>query len=155
MMKHKQVSAIADTADPALVQPSDWNDRHVVDVGSTVVLGFSKFTISGTTVYGGDGWPNATTSMLQRESAGTWSWYVDTSSFESANLAPGNKLTLRPTLSVIPRGALTAGYYFQCGVDPADPIKIFLALFNSGDNNTDPNVACDITVTLFASVSAI
>lgn len=35
MIKHAFVSAVSDDSDPNTIQPSDWNDAHVLDVVST------------------------------------------------------------------------------------------------------------------------
>lgn len=38
-LTHKKVSAVADTTDATLIQPSNWNDQHTLICSSSVVLG--------------------------------------------------------------------------------------------------------------------
>lgn len=38
-LKHAKVSTVPDSADPALVQPSNWNEEHTLSAGANVLLG--------------------------------------------------------------------------------------------------------------------
>jgi hypothetical protein len=46
---HKKVSAVADTADTSLIQPSNWNDSHDLECAATSLLGNSAATAGAVT----------------------------------------------------------------------------------------------------------
>lgn len=152
MLKHRKTSAIADTADATLVQPTDWNNTHGHDAGSFVTVGWVKFKAAAGSVSGGDGWPNNFPTALTRVAAGHWTFEAPKIFYEDDHLLPGHGLDYRPTMAIAPRGALTAGFYITVY---ASDTTIHVECWNSSDAYVDPNVAVDITVTMHAHVIAV
>lgn len=149
---HKKISAAADTGDASLVQASDWNDEHGYAAGAFVIVGIANFQVIAGAVQYGNGVPNYIPSLMTRLAAGHWKFTADKTVFEAASVLPGHQITYYPKISVRPRGALTAGFYFTVYAAVSD---IHVELWNSSDAYVDPNVRCDITVELFARVTAV
>lgn len=153
MFKHKKSSAKADTADGTLVQPSDWNEKHILGtVGDVITVGMASFSISGTAVNYPVQFPatGGHVGVPTRTAQGEYHIPIDVPTM-AANLLPatGFGFQLFAHLSVIPKGALTTGYQFSIGQN-GDAIDI-----NLGDaswNPVNPNVECMIYVTIMAAV---
>lgn len=152
MIKHRQTSAIADTPDATLVQPSDWNDTHAFGANAFVTVGWAKFQVAAGLAEYPNGIPYDVIYNLTRVAAGHWMFSSSRSTFQNSFVLSGHQVTFRPTIIATPRGALTGGYYFTVYADGDD---IHVELWNSSDVNVDPNVRVDITVTIFAWVVAV
>jgi hypothetical protein len=101
-VKHKFVSAIADSTDTSLVRPTNWNDTHdIVGLGTMAEQNANAVAITGGSI-------NGTTIGATTASTGAFT-YISTSSFTSTT----------PTLSFnasncpVAMGATVSGSYLQ------------------------------------------
>jgi len=152
MFKHKKTSGKADTADNTLVQPSDWNDDHVLGrVGAVIVVGSANFIVNGATLTfpiqfpGGGGYIGYASRVAQ----GEYAVPVDIPTMAADMLPSGYTFQLKAILTVRSKGTLTSGYQWGAGQN-GDSIQIMLG--DSAWNPVNPNVECYLDVLILAAV---
>jgi hypothetical protein len=152
MFKHKKVSAKADTADATLVQPTDWNDDHVIGrVGSVIVVGTATFVVNGTTLSYPAQFPvgGGYIGYASRVAQGEYTVPVDIPTMAADLLPSGYTFQLKAILTVRPKGTLTSGYQWDAGQN-GDSIQIVLG--DTSWNPVNPNVECHVDVLILAAV---
>ena len=101
-VKHKFVSAIADSTDTSLVRPTNWNDTHdIVGLGTMAEQNANAVAITGGSI-------NGTTIGATTASTGAFT-YISTSS--STNTTP--TLSFNASNSPYAAGATISGSYLQ------------------------------------------
>ena len=147
---HQKVSAVADTADAALIQPSDWNDPHYLAHRSFVVLGVVRFAVEGSTLTemtAGNAGGMYVTGII-RQATGQYKIFVNFTQAVADLAGPGMRIDVAPTVSMIKDGTLAVRHTFTVNAD-----HVLMELTDTSYNLINPASRIEIYVTMIGVVN--
>lgn len=147
---HQKVSAVGDTADASLIQPSDWNEPHYLGHRSFVVLGVVRFAVEGSTLTelsAGNAGGLYVTGIV-RQATGQYKIFVNFAQAVDDLAGPGMRIDVAPTVSMIKDGTIVVRHYWSVGAD-----HVLFELTDAAGNPINPASRIEIYVTMIGVVN--
>lgn len=147
---HQKVSAVSDTADATLVQPSDWNEPHYLGHRSFVILGVVRFAVEGTTLTemaAGNAVGMYVTGVV-RLGTGQYKIFVNFAQAVTDLAGPGKRIDIAPHISMIKDGTIAVRHYWSVDTD-----HVLFELADAMDNPINPASRIEIYITMIGVVN--